>query len=156
MKVKTYILLAAGGSAALLLGALAFQYLGGLAPCKLCIWQRWPHLAAVLIGLAALARPHGALLAAGALSALTTAAIALYHTGVERAWWQGPDTCTSGDISGKTADELLNDILNAPLVQCDQVAWEMWGLSMASWNGLISLGLAGLWIAALMARARAH
>ena len=49
------ILLAAAGSVAVLLGALGFQYLGDLPPCKLCIYQRWPHVAAVVIALGALA-----------------------------------------------------------------------------------------------------
>ena len=57
MTRPTLVLMAAGGSLALLLGAFAFQYIGGLAPCVLCLWQRWPHAAAVLIGLAALALP---------------------------------------------------------------------------------------------------
>lgn len=143
------ILVAAGGSAALLLGALAFQYLGDLAPCKLCIWQRWPHLGAILIGAAALVIGLRLLPLIGAGMAATTAGIGIYHTGIEQAWWSGPDTCTSGDIGGMTADQLFDQILSAPVVQCDQIAWAMWGLSMASWNALISLGLAGLWLLAL-------
>ena len=57
MTRQTLILAAAGGSAALLLGAFWFQYVVGLYPCPLCIWQRWPHAAAVLIGVVALALP---------------------------------------------------------------------------------------------------
>lgn len=147
------ILLAAGGSASLLLGALAFQHLGGLAPCKLCLWQRWPHGAAILIGVLALALPRiAALPALGALAALTTSGIGVYHTGVERGWWEGPNTCTSGPVGGLSSSELLDRIMNAPLVRCDEVAWQMAGLSMASWNALLSLGLALIWLAALRSR----
>jgi len=142
------ILLAAGGSAALLLGALGFQYLGGLPPCDLCIWQRWPHLAAVAIGAAALALPGRGLPHLGALAALTTSGIGLYHTGVERGWWEGPTTCTSGPVGGLSAEQLLDQIMAAPLVRCDDVAWELLGLSMASWNALAALCLALLWLAA--------
>lgn len=144
------ILLAAGGSLALLLGALAFQYLGGLKPCQMCIEQRWPHLAAVLFGVAALVRRGPVLPACGAISALATSALGLYHTGVERAWWQGPTTCTSGAIDGVSADDLLNQILAAPVIRCDEVQWQMFGLSMASWNSLISLGLAAIWVMAVV------
>ena len=98
-----WIVLAAGGSAALLLGAFAFQHLGGLAPCKLCLWQRWPHGAAIVIGVLALALPGRLLPLLGALAALTTAAIGGYHTGVERGWWEGPTTCTSGPVGGISA-----------------------------------------------------
>ena len=143
-----YILLATGGSLALMLGALGFQYLGGLPPCKLCYWQRYPHVAAIAIGLVALALPGRVLPALGALAALATAAVGGYHTGVERGWWEGPDTCTSGDIGGLSTDALLDQIMNAPLVRCDEIAWEFLTLSMASWNMIASLILAGLWIAA--------
>lgn len=142
------ILIAAGGSAALLLGAFGFQYLGDMAPCKLCLWQRWPHAAAVVIGAVALAFPVAALCYAGALAALTTAVIAGYHTGVERGWWEGPSTCSSGPIADLSPEQLMEQIMAAPLVRCDEVPWEMLGLSMASWNAIASLGLALIWVAA--------
>lgn len=142
---------AAAGSAALLLGALAFQYLGGLAPCHLCILQRWPHLVAVLIGVAVFWRPAPALAVFGALAALTSAGIGAYHTGIERGWWPGPDTCTSPDPGSLPPGELLDRILATPVVLCDQVAWSWLGLSMASWNVIASLLLAALWIRAAYA-----
>lgn len=146
------ILTAAAGSAALMLGALAFQHIGGMAPCKLCLWQRWPHVAAIAFGLAALMALPRLMALGGLLAALTTAALGLYHTGVERGWWEGPTTCTSGSTAGLSADELLAQIMAAPLVRCDEVPWEMFTLSMASWNMLASLGLAALWFIALRAR----
>ena len=142
------IVLAAGASAALLLGALAFQHLGGLAPCKMCIWQRWPHGIAIAIGVLALFLPGLLLPLLGGLAALTTAGIGAYHTGVERGWWQGPSTCTSSSAADVSTDELFDQIMNAPLVRCDEVPWEMLGLSMASWNMLASLALAAIWLMA--------
>ncbi|MCF1709984.1 disulfide bond formation protein B [Tabrizicola sp. J26] len=143
------ILLAAGGSLALLLGAFAFQYLGGLAPCHLCLLQRWPHAAAVLIGILALTFRWRLLCWLGALAALTTAGLGAYHTGVERGWWPGPETCSGNSLAGISAQDLLDPTKNiAPVVRCDQIAWEMFGLSMASWNVIASLVLMLLWIAA--------
>lgn len=150
---RNLILLATLGSAAMILGAWGFQYIGGLAPCKLCYWQRYPHMAAVPIGLLALWLPGTVLILLGAAAAATTSGLGVYHTGVERGWWQGPDTCTSGEITGLTADQLFDQIMGAPLVQCDQVAWEMLGLSMASWNAIASAGLVLLWLLAARARA---
>lgn len=151
---KTLILTAAGGSLALLLGAFAFQYLGGLAPCKMCLWQRWPHAAAVLLGLLALVLPGRALPLVGAGAAATAAGLGLYHTGVERGWWEGPTTCTSGPVGGLAPEDLLNQILAAPIVRCDEVAWSMLGLSMASWNAVLSLVLVAVWLWAAGTSAR--
>ena len=143
---RNLILLATLGSVGLILGALAFQYIGGLAPCALCHWQRWPHFAAVPIGALALAVPGVLLPLAGALAAAASGGIGVYHTGVEKGWWPGPDTCSAGPIGGMSADELLDHIMAAPLVRCDEVAWQMLGLSMASWNAVASFGLAALWL----------
>lgn len=153
MTRRGLILLATAGSAALMIAALGFQYLGQMPPCKLCYWQRYPHVAAIVIGLAALTLSANAGLSRivawlGATAALATAAVGLYHTGVERGWWEGPATCTSGPVAGLSTDDLLNQIMTAPLVRCDDVPWELLSLSMASWNALASLGLAAIWIAA--------
>ena len=140
---------AAGGSLALLLGAWAFEFIGGLAPCKLCYWQRWPHIAAVVVGVLATATALRWIPLVGAAAALTTAVIGVYHTGVEQAWWPGPSSCSGGgDLSSLSGADLLS--LDGPsgVVMCDQVAWSMLGLSMASWNAVASICLAVLWIAA--------
>lgn len=146
---RLLILLAILGSAGLLGGAFAFQYLGGLAPCQLCLWQRWPHAAAVLIGVIALATGWRGLAWAGALAALATAAIGVFHVGVEQLWWEGLATCTAGSISGISAADLLDPTKDvAQVVRCDAIAWQMWGISMAGWNAILSLALAGIWVAA--------
>jgi disulfide bond formation protein DsbB len=142
----TLTLIALSGSAALLAGAFAFQYLGGMAPCQLCLWQRWPHGAAVLIGMFALLTGWRGLLWLGALAALTTAGVAAFHVGVEQGWWEGLATCTAGSISGISTADLLNPAADvAAPVRCDAIAWQMLGISMAGWNAAISLVLAGIW-----------
>lgn len=153
MTPKGLIGLAAAGSALLLFGAFAFQALG-YAPCPICIWQRYPHAIAIAIGVLAVLRPGRVLPAFGGLAVLTTAGIGLFHTGVERGWWDGPSTCSSQPIEGLSAEELLDQIMNAPLVRCDEVAWQFAGLSMASWNAVISLGLVVIWVAAMRASSR--
>ena len=141
------ILIATIGSALLLAGAWTFQFLG-YAPCKLCHWQRWPHYAAVGIGALALLTGLRLLPWLGALAAAATAAVGVYHTGVEQNWWLGPTTCTSGSVAGLSAEDLLDQINNAPLIRCDEVAWALAGISMASWNAILSAVLVAVWIAA--------
>ena len=155
---RVLIALATLGSLALFGGALLFQYYGGLAPCHLCLLQRWPHRIALGIGVVALLVPNvmaqRLLALAGALTMLVSVGLGSYHSGVEQKWWEGPTTCTSGDISKVNADDLLNQIMNAPVVHCDQIAWSMWGLSMASWNAVISAVLVAIWLTAASRRAR--
>lgn len=146
---KTLISLASAGSAGLLGGAFIFQLMG-YAPCAMCLWQRWPHAAAIVIGVIALATvPLRFLAWLGALAAATTGAIGVYHTGVERDWWEGPSSCTG--TGGLDAGNLL-DMTGPKLVLCDQVAWDLFGVSMASWNALISFGLMAVWILAARAK----
>lgn len=141
------IVIAAGSSAVLLIVVFIFQRLG-YAPCELCLLQRWPHRAAVVIGVLALATGWRWLPWAGAAAAATTGTIGVYHAGVEQHWWAGPDACTrSGDLAGSTK-ALLDQIMAAPLVRCDEIAWAFAGLSMAAWNAVLSLALALIWIAA--------
>lgn len=155
MSRTTAIMLAASGSLALLLGALGFQYFGGLAPCQMCLWQRWPHLGAVAMAVLAVGSQRAALPLFGALLAASSGVIGIFHTGVERGWWKGPTTCSgSGDIGALSPEDLMAQIMEAPLVRCDEVAWQMLGLSMASWNAVISFGLAGLWVYAATRPAR--
>ena len=145
------ILAAAGGSTLLLALAFGFQHLGGLPPCALCLWQRWPHAAAVAIGALALAVPGALPALFGAAAAAATGGIGLYHAGVERGLWAGPESCSGGaPVGDLSVEELTAQIMAAPVVRCDEVAWAFAGLSMAEWNALLSFALAGLWIAAAL------
>lgn len=149
MTTSRYILLAALGSLSLLLAAFAFQHLGGMAPCKMCIWQRYPHAVAVAVGALALFLHLRILITLGALAAFGTAGIGAFHAGVEQGWWEGPATCSSGPVDSLSTDDLMEQIMSAPLVRCDEIPWELFGISMAGWNMIVSLGLAGLWLLAL-------
>ena len=137
----------------LLGGALGSQYVGGLHPCEMCYWQRWPHGVAIVLAAAAFfyvadSRPARMLTALAALAIAVSGAIGVFHAGVEYGWWEGLTTCTAtGGLS-------FDDLMNVPLVRCDEVQWSLLGISMAGWNALISLGGAAL-IALLLTRKRA-
>ncbi len=124
----------------------------------MCHWQRWPHYFAIAVAALALAargtglgRPL-VLLAAAAIA--VSGAIGIYHAGVELGIFQGMTACTVGS-SGATAAELLKEIMNAPLVRCDEVQWAFLGISMAGWNAILSLtGAAAItWLSTRKARA---
>lgn len=129
---------------ALLGGALGSQYIGGLAPCEMCYWQRWPHGAAILLAGAAFTAPAAAqrsriLTLLAALAIAISGAIGVYHAGVELGIFEGFTTCTTTARAAST-EELLAQLMKVPLVRCDQVQWSFLGISMAGWNGILSLG----------------
>ena len=127
----------------LLGGALGSQYLGGLHPCEMCYWQRWPHGAAIVVAALAFVAPaeaprSRALTLLAALAIAVSGAIGVYHAGVELGIFEGLTACTA------TGAVTLQDILNTPLVRCDHVQWSFLGISMAGWNAILSLGGATL------------
>ena len=77
-----------------------------------------------------------------------TGATGVYHTGVERGWWQGPGSCTGGGLSGLSGNDLLATDNIALPVMCDEVAWEFLSLSMASWNAVFSFAVMTVWLIA--------
>jgi len=158
--ISRWPLLAALASAAILAAVHVIQA-QGYAPCELCLKQRAVYWAAVAIGLVGYGvqrlRPgpkvRMAVAAVLALTFLVGAGVAAYHAGVEQAWWPGPTSCTGGGSASAAAMARLIAGEKVIPPQCDQIVWSVLGLSMAAWNMLISLGLAGLSVlAALSAR----
>lgn len=142
----TALLLA--GPAALIGGALAFQYLGGLHPCEMCMWQRYAVLATLALALAAWASGHARVVQLLAVIALlVNAGLGVFHAGVEQHWWQGITRCAATPASGPTS-AIIADIMAQPFVRCDAIPWSLAGISMAGWNAISSFVLAGvaLWL----------
>ena len=137
---------------ALLGGALLSQYAGGLYPCEMCWWQRYPHAVAILLAGGAFSwpadMPRARLLTAlAAIAVAVSGAIGVMHAGVEYGWWEGLTTCTA---SGLTS---LDAIMKVPLVRCDQAQWTLGGVSLAGFNAIFSLGGAAL-VALFLSRAK--
>ena len=142
-------------SAMMLGGALLFQYVGGLAPCVLCIYQRFPYAIAIALSLTALAlagRKEGVWLsrmfvyACGVLF-LAGMAVAAFHVGVEQHWWEGTAECGITQAP-RTLEELRAMLEAQPVVRCDEVAWSLFGISMAGYNVMVSALLAAFCVIA--------
>jgi disulfide bond formation protein DsbB len=135
-------------SAVVLGGALLSQYWGGLAPCELCLMQRWPWAAAIVISFIATmvgnraALPWVALLLAAVFA--IGSALAFYHVGVEQHWLAGPSACSGAATAADTLEALKAQILRQQPVRCDEVPWSLWGISLAGWNLLASPMMTGV------------
>jgi disulfide bond formation protein DsbB len=144
------VLLASG---AVVGGALLFQYAGGLAPCELCLYERWPYYAALVVTAIGIMTGSGAVMrGAIALCAVLFAAstaLAFYHAGVEYHWFPGPTACTGSGIGAQTLEALKAQLLGRQPVNCDEPAWRLLGISLAGLNVLASLALTLFCAAAL-------
>ncbi|HEY5347824.1 MAG TPA: disulfide bond formation protein B [Rhizomicrobium sp.] len=133
------IALGVGGAALLLLlGALGFQYLGGIAPCEMCHWQRWGDIAAIIFALAALSGRQTRAFAFLAVAAIAVSGlIGAYQTGMQWHILPGPTACTA-------ARYVLGGGAPAPEIPCDVATFTLFGLSLAAYNAIISLAVAAL------------
>jgi disulfide bond formation protein DsbB len=149
-------------SVATLSGAYFFQYALGYQPCHLCLQERIPYYIAIVAALAAgLVMRNGetgavplALIGVCALAFAVNAGLSGFHAGVEYKWWPGPSTCTGGGLVSNSLDALTSELNSGQRIpQCDNAAWTLFGISLAGYNMLISLGLL---ILSLLPFARLH
>ena len=127
--------------------ALLSQYWGGLTPCELCLLERWPWWVAIAIAAAAwltggrfTVQIPAILLA---IVFLASAGVAVYHVGVEQHWFAGPTACTVGRGDANSVEALRAQLLGKKPVMCDEVQWSLFGISLAGWNLLASIAMAG-------------
>ena len=152
LQPRLLTVLLGAGSVFMLLAAAVFEHWFGLAPCAMCLWQRWPHRLVAALGALALVaggaacgpailRPALGLMSAALLAG---AGIAFWHAGVEYGFLPGPAACGGPAGIGGDAAAALDTLLATRPVRCDEAAWSFLGVSMAGWNGLASLAMAGL------------
>lgn len=134
------------GSVGALGAAFIAQYVFDLWPCVLCLYQRWPYAAVIVISLAGIALHKrigaGPFLLLCALGFAVTAAIAGYHVGVEQGWWKGTAECVGDTAKASNLQELKAKIMSTPIVRCDDIAWSLFGISMAGYNVIAGAVLA--------------
>ena len=133
-------------SFSMILFALISEYVFGFAPCSLCLIQRYPHiLVAVTSVWLIFFRTHNVFLyPVNTLVMALSIILASYHVGVEQSIFQGPQSCSSSNlslVSEKSAEALLKEILNTSVIRCNEVTWSFMGLSMATWNLILSIAL---------------
>ena len=135
-------------SVAVVGAALLSQYWGGLRPCELCLYERWPYYAVAVLAAVALAAGQRylsrAALALAALLFAVGAVLAFYHAGVEWHWFAGPTACTGLALDTSSVEALRAQLLATPPVRCDEVQWSLFGISLAGWNFVASVLLAAI------------
>jgi disulfide bond formation protein DsbB len=146
---------------ATILAALGFEHLGGLAPCPLCLEQRYAYYAGAPVLFAALValsaghrRSAGLLFLLVAIAFLANTALGVYHAGAEWHFWPGPDSCTGVQELTTSAGGLLDALPKTNVIRCDEAAWRLVGISLAGWNAVVSLLVGALSIRAAIESVR--
>ena len=146
--IKTYLNHISLGaiSLSMIFFVLISEYVFGFAPCSLCLIQRYPHILVAITSVWLIFfRTHNfALYPVNTLVMALSIILASYHVGVEQSIFQGPQSCSSSNLSlmsEKSAEALLKEILNTSVVRCNEVTWAFMGLSMATWNLILSIAL---------------
>ena len=146
--IKTYLNHISLGaiSLSMILFVLISEYVFGFAPCSLCLIQRYPHMLIAITSVWLIFfRTHNFFFyPVNTLVMALSIILASYHVGVEQSIFQGPQSCSTSNlslVSEKSAEELLKEILNTSAVRCNEVTWSFMGLSMATWNLILSIAL---------------
>jgi len=134
-----------------LAAAFAGEHVFGLEPCILCLYERAPYAASAVLAAGAAFLPvanrwRALLMGLGAVVFAIGAALAFYHVGVEEHWWASVAACGGELATGAEADD-LRQLSAVDLKPCDRVDWRLFGLSLAGYNVLVSVVLAGISIA---------
>lgn len=154
MSSRSLFMIAALFGASTFAAALFVQYVDGLPPCELCMWQRYAlsvgiagaSIAALLPGFTAQA--FGAIGAAGYAA---ESGVAMFHSGVERGWWEGLASCSGGSLPTTfEPNAMIAEVAKGPVPSCGDIVWSVLGLSMANWNVLIAAALALICVIALI------
>lgn len=155
MLSSRYFTSAAGLGLASFAGALYFQYVEGLPPCGLCMWQRYALGTGIAGAVLAALTTGGARLLFGlvaVLGFLWEAGVAIYHTGVERLWWDGPQACSGGSLAVTFDPKAMAEaVASKPPPACNEIPWDLFGLSMANYNVALAAFMALLCLAGVRA-----
>ena len=147
----TVLLFIGGISLFSLLAALASEAFFGLEPCIMCIYQRIPFAAVIILSIiGVIFRKHKGvstgMIGLSGFAFLINSILALYHTGIEQKWWVSAVEGCKVTFENDSKQTMLENILSAPTGRCDEIPWSdpILNLSMANYNVILCFGLFAL------------
>ena len=132
-----------------LLFVFILQYEYGILPCKICIWQRWPHIFNIFIALIIISSSSipNYIMVLGLINMFLAFILALYHYGLEQNLWDNMFSC-SGEIkfNDLSTEEILKNLNNTPIKTCEIEAWNFLNLSLTGWNMILTIFISLIWL----------
>ena len=142
-----------------LLFVFILQYEYGILPCKICIWQRWPHIFNIFIALIIISSSSipNYIMVLGLINMFLAFILALYHYGLEQNLWDNVFSC-SGEIkfNGLSTEEILKNLNNTPIKTCEIEAWNFLNLSLTGWNMILTIFISFTWLLLIYYQKRSH
>ena len=142
-----------------LLFVFILQYEYGILPCKICIWQRWPHIFNILIALIIISSSSipNYIMVLGLINMFLAFILALYHYGLEQNLWDNVFSC-SGEIkfNDLSTEEILKNLNNTPIKTCEIEAWNFLNLSLTGWNMILTIFISLIWLLLIYYQKRSH
>ena len=142
-----------------LLFVFILQYEYGILPCKICIWQRWPHIFNIFIALIIISSSSipNYIMVLGLINMFLAFILALYHYGLEQNLWDNVFSC-SGEIkfNDLSTEEILKNLNNTPIKTCEIEAWNFLNLSLTGWNMILTIFILLIWLLLIYYQKRSH
>ena len=142
-----------------LLFVFILQYEYGILPCKICIWQRWPHIFNIFIALIIISSSSipNYIMVLGLINMFLAFILALYHYGLEQNLWDNVFSC-SGEIkfNDLSTKEILKNLNNTPIKNCEIEAWNFLNLSLTGWNMILTIFISLIWLLLIYYQKRSH
>ena len=128
--------------------AYFIQYVLGHEPCNLCIIERIPYIASIiLISLIFILNKYHRIISSLLLIFFVFGAlVSFYHFGIEQGFFSESLVCDLGLNQPLNKEELLNQLKEKEIVSCKDVTFRFLGLSLATINTIISILLSGIMI----------
>ena len=135
------------------------QYEYGILPCKICIWQRWPHIFNIILVLIILSSSlkTNFVFVFGLINMFLAFILALYHYGLEQNLWDNVFSCTGKiEFNELSTEEILKNLNNTPIKNCEIEAWNFLNLSLTGWNMILTLFMFLIWFLLIYYQKRSH
>ena len=128
--------------------AYFIQYVLGHKPCNLCIIERIPYIAAIiLISLIFILNKYQKIISILILIFfIFGAVVSFYHFGIEQGFFSESLVCDLGNSQPLNKEDLLKQLKKTEIVSCKDVTFRFLGLSLATINTIISIILSGIMI----------
>ena len=140
-KKKTYFKIVFLISFISIISAYFIEYVLGHQPCKLCLIERIPYgLAMILIIINSVLEKNEQFIILLLIFIFSfSLIISFYHFGIEQGFFDEATICGLNGSSNITSKEELLKQLQTKNISCKDVTFKIMGLSLTSYNILISL-----------------